>query len=194
MTHTAGWGRPAAAVAELQSAAAMLDPRFSSDHMTVYPVPHNSWIPMNDHLQRETWDKGGQTDEKINNRHRDPPPVAKSELTWQSLKEATVNFSIEGTTDSLLSPLVSHLPDDLIGGEDDRWTISTFTPSKMVSLVTLLVDGCSVSLDLNEQVVRHLKEIWPYLDVRIAISRQINPKFTYRIRSTNGVSVLSVSL
>lgn len=181
-------GRAAAAVAELQSAAAMLDPRFSSNHLTVYPIPQNSWIPLQDKRdaevqKKESWERGGETAKK---------QTLKDNL-WEPLKEAAVNFSLEGTTDSLLNPLVSHLPDDLIGEEDDRWTSDLLTPSKMVSLVTLLVDGCSVSLDLNVQVLKHLKEMWPSLDLRIAISKQIDFQYLYRVQQVKGVHIIRVS-
>lgn len=69
----------------------------------------------------------------------------------------------------------------------------TIDENNIPTLVTALIDGCNIPSNVNRQVVDNIREMWPLLRIRIALSRNQDPKYSMNLRGLPNVTVHFVS-
>ncbi|KAF2350638.1 LicD family [Trinorchestia longiramus] len=202
------WGRPAVAVAELESAAAKLDPRFNND-LDLDPVVVANWPAsiLNSGTDNQgvkthyVWDfaaPGGDIEVQPRDTEAFQDVKNKAHVERQVIRDATA------------APLAQHqrLEKSSVLGKDKKinnrtqdseslswWSelthqsLDKIEDRHLPSLVTVLIDGCDIPSNMNLQVIDNIKKIWPSLQIKIAFSRNFDQKFTDDVRSRPNVTI-----
>ncbi|XP_018010523.1 uncharacterized protein LOC108667930 [Hyalella azteca] len=202
------WGRPAVAVAELESAAARLDPRYNND-LDLDPVVVANWPASFANLDSEEgedgWDfaPGGEIPVQ--------PRITEMNLRVSDKDKSTVqgSFAPDVSTGhsfprSITPAKVEEIPRQNVERQKNVsheseslrwWSELTHLSSDQIEdknlpfLVSVLIDGCNISPSTNLQVIDNIQKMWPSLQIKVATSKNLDRKYLDGVRNKPNVTV-----